>query len=358
MSKKMKSIVLWGIVIIAVVGLSVNKWMTMEMKTSSNRAAAGGSMNSRIGVKGRIINYETLVNKVMTTGTVIANEEVDVKSEISGRVVQIHFKEGGRVSKGDLLIKLNDAELQAQLEKSESRKKLAESNEIRQRMLFEKELLAKEVYDATLNELNAVMADIALLRAQIAKTEIRAPFDGIIGLKYVSEGSYISSTTKIATLQNILAVKIDFSIPEKYVNDILRETEITFTVPGSEKKYKGRIFAIEPKIDPATRTVTMRAICTNTDERIFPGAFANIEVVLKEIKNSLMVPTEAIIPELKSQKVFVYNNGQAQSQTVETGIRTETKIQITKGLQSGDTLITTGVLLLRQGSPVTITDLE
>ena len=119
MSKKMKSIVLWGIVIIAVVGLSVNKWMTMEMKTSSNRAAAGGSMNSRIGVKGRIINYETLVNKVMTTGTVIANEEVDVKSEISGRVVQIHFKEGGRVSKGDLLIKLNDAELQAQLEKSQ-----------------------------------------------------------------------------------------------------------------------------------------------------------------------------------------------------------------------------------------------
>jgi membrane fusion protein (multidrug efflux system) len=305
-----------------------------------------------------VIHYETLINKVLTTGSIIANEEVDMKSEISGRVVQILFKEGGRVTKGDLLIKLNDAELQAQLEKSESRKKLAESNEIRQRTLFEKELLAKEVYDATVNELNSVQADIALLRAQIAKTEIRAPFDGVIGLKYVSDGSYISTTTKIATLQNILAVKIDFSIPEKYVNDILREAEITFTVPGSEKKYKGRIFAIEPKIDPATRTVTMRAICTNTDERIFPGAFANIEVVLREIKNTLMVPTEAIIPELKSQKVFIYKNGQAQSLTVETGLRTDTKIQITKGLQSGDTLITTGVLLLRQGSPVTITDLE
>ncbi|KAB2880107.1 efflux RND transporter periplasmic adaptor subunit [bacterium] len=357
MSKKMKSIIIWGVVAISIGGLSINKWITSEEKSKSNRAA--GSFNdSRITVKGRVITYETLTNKVLATGTVIANEEVDMKSEISGRVVQILFKEGGRVSKGELLIKLNDSELQAQLEKSESRKKLAESNEVRQRILLEKELLAKEVYDATVNELNSVQADIALLRAQIAKTEIRAPFDGVIGLKYVSEGSYISTTTKIATLQNILAVKIDFSIPEKYVNDILREAEITFTISGTEKKYKGRIFAIEPKIDPATRTVAMRAICTNTDGKIFPGAFANIEVVLKETKNALMVPTESIIPELKSQKVFVYKNGLAQSISVETGLRTDTKIQITKGLQPGDTVITTGVLLLRTGSPVAISDLE
>ena len=353
---KIKSLVLWGAVVLAVAGLSVNKWLATEKKSESNRAVSGS--NNSIAVKGCVINYETLTNKVLTTGTVIANEEVDIKSEISGRVVQILFKEGGRVQKGDLLVKLNDAELQAQLDKSESQKKLAESNVTRQRTLYEKELLAKEVFDATLNELNSVQADIALIKAQIAKTEIRAPFDGIVGLKYVSEGSYISSATSIATLQNILAVKIDFSIPEKYVNDILRESEITFTVPGTEKKYKGRIFAIEPKIDPTTRTVTMRAICTNTDEKIFPGAFANIEVVLKEIKNTLMVPTEAIIPELKSQKVFVFKNGQAASQSVETGIRTDTKIQITKGLQPGDTVITTGVLLLRPGSPVSISDLE
>lgn len=348
---------IWGAVVVSVAGLTVNKWISSEKKTSSNRAA-GSSSDSRVPVKGHVINYETLTNRVLTTGTVIANEEVDMKSEISGRIVQILFTEGGRVKKGDLLIKLNDAELQAQLEKSESRKKLAESNEIRQRTLFEKDLLAKEVYDATVNELNSVQADIALLKAQIAKTEIRAPFDGVIGLKYVSEGSYISTTTKIATLQNILAVKIDFSIPEKYVNDILKEAEITFTVPGSEKKYRGRIFAVEPKIDETTRTVTMRAICTNTDEKIFPGAFANIEVVLKEIKNALMIPTESVIPELKSQKVFLHKNGLAHSQAIETGIRTDTKILVTKGLQPGDTLITTGVLLLRQGSPVTITDLE
>ncbi|MBL7958988.1 efflux RND transporter periplasmic adaptor subunit [bacterium] len=353
----MKSVIMWGVVAISIGGLSINKWITSEEKSKSIRAA-GSLKDSWIIVKGRVIAYETLTNKVLATGTVIANEEVDMKSEISGRVIQILFKEGGRVSKGELLIKLNDSELQAQLEKSESRKKLAESNEVRQRILFEKELLAKEVYDATVNELNSVQADIALLRAQIAKTEIRAPFDGVIGLKYVSEGSYISTTTKIATLQNILAVKIDFSIPEKYVNDILREAEITFTISGTEKKYTGRIFAIEPKIDPATRTVAMRAICTNTDGKIFPGAFANIEVVLKETKNALMVPTESIIPELKSQKVFVYKNGLAQSISVETGLRTDTKIQITKGLQPGDTVITTGVLLLRPGSPVSISDLE
>lgn len=357
MNKKINKIVFWSIVVAAIAGLTINKWIVSEKKSSSNRAMSSTSDN-RVPVKAHVMAYETLVNKVLTTGTVIANEEVELKSEIAGRVIQILFREGGRVTKGELLLKLNDAELQAQLEKSESRRKLAESNEIRQRTLLEKELLSKEVYDATVNELNAVQADIALLKAQIAKTEIRAPFDGVIGLKYVSDGSYISSTTRIATLQNLSTVKIDFSIPEKYVNDILRESEITFTIPGSEKKYKGRIFAIEPKIDETTRTVTMRAVCTNPDDKIFPGAFANIEVVLKEIKNALMVPTESIIPELKSQKIFLYKSGEAQPQTVETGMRTDTRIMISKGLQAGDTVITTGVLLLRPGSKVSLSDIE
>ncbi len=357
MNSKINKIVLWGIVVAAIAGLTINKWISVERKSASNRAT-GSFGDSRVPVKGHVMKHETLTNKVLTTGTVIANEEVELKSEIAGRVTQILFKEGARVSKGELLVKLNDAELQAQLEKSESRRKLAESNELRQRMLFEKELLAKEVYDATVNEVNAVLADISLLKAQIAKTEIRAPFDGVIGIRYVSEGGYISPTTRIATLQNLSTVKIDFSIPEKYINDIVRETEITFSIPGTEKKYKGRIFAIEPKIDENTRTVFMRAVCTNADDKIFPGAFANIEVVLKEIRNALMVPTESIIPELKSQKVFLYKGGEARPQTVETGLRTDTKILVSKGLQPGDTVITTGVLLLRPGSKVDLSELE
>lgn len=353
----MKRIVIWAILAVVIGALALNKWISS--RTGRPDGTSGPrSMEQGIVTKAHVLEYEPLVNRVLTTGTVIANEEVELRTEVAGRIVKIHFKEGRRVQKGELLIKLNDADLQAQLSKAMSRKTLAESNEGRQRALLDKQLLSQELYDATLSELKAVQADILLLQAQIDKTEIRAPFDGVIGLKYVSEGSYISSTTRIGTLQNLSHVKIDFSIPERYIGQIQPNAEVTFTISGSDQKVTGRIYAIEPKIDLATRSILIRAVCENPAESILPGAFASIEVTLKQIDRALLIPSEALIPDLKSQKVFVYRGGKAVSQKVETGLRTDTRIQITDGLTEHDTVLTTGVLQLRDGASVTISQFE
>jgi membrane fusion protein (multidrug efflux system) len=203
-----------------------------------------------------------------------------------------------------------------------------------------------------------VRADVELIKTQIDKTEIKAPFDGVIGLKNVSEGSFVNTSTVIATLQNINPVKIEFSIPEKYSGMVKSGDSIQFEVVGTNEKHTARVYAIEPKIDPLTRTLRMRALYSNPKRNILPGSFANVELVLRKIENALMVPTNSIVPELKGQKVFLYKNGSASPQSVETGTRTDTTVQITSGLNENDTLITSGILQVRPGMPVIITELK
>jgi membrane fusion protein (multidrug efflux system) len=351
-----KKIIIGSAVGVILLGLVFNKWNSS--RSESPAAAANLPSDNRLAVKAQIIMPETLTNRIVTTGTVIASEEVELHSEISARLIKIYFKEGSRVAKGDLLLKLNDADLQAQLLKAEAQKKLAESNETRQRPQYEKQLLSQQDYDATLRDVASAKADVGLLRAQIDKTEIRAPFDGVIGLKYVSEGSYITPTTKIATIQSIATVKIDFSIPEKYAGQVEKDSPIAFRIQGIEKPFEARVFAVEPKIDLTTRTLQLRALCTNTEGKIYPGSFANVEFALKQIDRAIMIPTESLVPELKGQKVFLYKNGQAQSRPVKTGIRTDTEIQITDGLQTNDTLIVSGIIQLRQGMAIKITEFQ
>lgn len=309
-----------------------------------------------------VVKPQKLDNKIFVTGTVLANEEVLLLPEVPGKIIAINLKEGSKVSKGDLLVKINDADLQAQLKKQQLQEKLASDNEAREKKLLDVNGISQMEYDGILTQLNSVKADIQLTQAQISKTEIHAPFDGTIGLKYVSEGSYVSAASasspaaKIATLQQIDPVKIDFSVPEKYSSVVHKGDSIYFSVQGLDEKFKGELYAIEPKIDLNTRTVQLRAICRNKEGKIFPGSFAKIELILKESPNSILIPTEALIPELKGQKVFLCKNGKAQSQKVETGIRTDTQIQITSGLQAGDTVITTGIMQLKQDATVKITE--
>ena len=189
---------------------------------------------------------------------------------------------------------------------------------------------------------------------QIDKTEIRAPFRGFIGLKYVSEGSYISTNRRIANLIDMNPIKIEFSVPEKYAGKVQVNDRITFTVQGREQTYDARVFAIEPRLDPFTRTMTMRAVTPNPTGELIPGSFAQVKLIIEENENAIMIPTHALIPELGGQKVFLYKNGVAEPVAVETGMRTEQVIQVTHGLQPGDTLITSGMLQLRLGLAVEI----
>lgn len=354
MKNNYKKYLIAGIVVIILILLAIPKLKSTEVKTKSPDRGAADPLT----VKAHITKFDVLDNKVLTTGTILANEEVELKSEASGKITKIYFQEGSSVNDGDLLVKINDADLRAQLQSAKSRLELQKDTEYRQKQLLEKEAISQEDYDMTANQLEVNQAEVELIKAQIDKTEIRAPFSGIIGLKNVSEGSFVDNTTIIASLQNINPIKIDFSIPERYFTMVNVNDNINFTITGSSKNYVGKVYAIEPKIDPVTRTLKLRAMCPNTGREILPGTFANVELVLKKIENAILIPSEALIPDIKGQKVFVFRNGKAQPVQVETGIRTDQDVQLTSGISEGDTIITTGILQLKPGVPVKISGFE
>jgi membrane fusion protein (multidrug efflux system) len=305
-------------------------------------------------VTGMIIRSQPLENTVRSSGTALASESVDLAAESAGRIEKILFTEGGRVSKNDLLVKINDDDLQAQLRKTDILIKLAEEQENRQKQLFEKQLSSDEQFESAKVQSSSLKADRENLLASIRKREIRAPFDGIIGLRYVSEGSYVTQTTRIATMQKVNPLKVDFSIPEKYANSVSVGDRVQFSSEELRVEFTGKLYAIEPKIDAMTRTLQLRALCDNRTEHIRPGTYVHIELRLKDIPAALMVPTQAIIPVLKGQTILLKKNGVASVVPVKTGRRTATMVQVIDGLGIGDTVITSGLMQLRPGMPVNV----
>lgn len=323
-------------------------------KPNSKNMTSGTSRPERqvLYVSGYLIKPQQLSEFVKPTGTLRPDEEVDMSFETSGKIVNIKFTEGTRVKKGELLAKINDKPLQAQLQKLIATKKLSEAKEFRQRTLLDKDAISKESYDQIVTELQTNEADINLIEARISETELRAPFDGIIGLRYLSEGAYATPSTKIAKLVKISPLKIEFSIPEKYAQEIQIGYPITFKVVGKDEEYKAVVYAIDPKIDIETRTIVLRAIYPNRNEELKAGRYASITLQMSHVDDAISIPTEALIPEMDGERVFVYKSGKAVSVKVNTGLRTESQIQITSGLNIGDTLLTTGILQLRHNLPV------
>lgn len=297
-------------------------------------------------------------DRILSSGSMRADEVVDLSVESSGLVTNIYFNEGSEVEKGDLLLKINDSQLQAEKNRNSFRLTLAEQREERQKRLLERGGISQDEYDATLNELNVLRSELQLIEAQIDQTELRAPFSGSIGLKYVSEGSYISPSTRIATLQSLNPIKVDFSVPERYVARVSVGDEINFHIQGVDSTFVGEIYAFEPSVDRETRSLQIRAITDNDSRILFPGAFANITLILDTITDALMVPTISVIPDLNTQKLFLVRNGVVDEKRVQTGIRTSEKVQIVDGIAPGDTVLTTGLLQVRPGDEVEITELN
>jgi membrane fusion protein (multidrug efflux system) len=318
-------------------------------------AGPPGGAAQALPVSAYVVEPVLLEDKILSTGTVLASEEVDLRPEIAGKVVEIFFREGSQVSAGEVLVKINDTELLAQYRRAEYRAKLAEDREFRQKQLLEKGGISREEYEETLNELNVFNAELDLITAQLEKTEIRAPFSGRIGLRYVSEGSYISPTSRIATLQKLDPVKVEFSVPEKYAPRVQVGDKITYAVQGLDGEFAGTIYAYEPKIDASTRTLRLRAESRNPRAQILPGAFANITLVFEQVADAIAIPSVAVVPELGGKKVFVFANGVVEARLVETGIRTDEHVQVVSGLAPRDTVITSGLQQLRPGLPVRLT---
>jgi membrane fusion protein (multidrug efflux system) len=313
-----------------------------------------GKGKMALPVNGLVINSQVLDNKIEIVGSILPNEKVELRSETSGRITSIPFTEDAKIKKGDLLVKIFDQELRAQLKKIKIQQELADLEEGRKKKLLEIKGISQEEYDIASNQARSLSADVDLIQAQLAKTEIRAPFNGVVGLRYVSEGEYVSSSTLIATLQQIDPIKIEFDIPEKYGVYVKKGSTINFTVTGSDKIYHGTVYAIEPMVDVSTRTFKVRARTSNNDYSLRPGSFIKIELLLEKNKSAILVPTESIVSSIFGQKVFVCSNGMALTRKVKTGIRNETMIQITEGLEINDTVITSGIMQMKDSTRVKI----
>jgi membrane fusion protein (multidrug efflux system) len=325
-------------------------YLASKLKKQFTTGAPIRQPQQKLNATGYVIAPTQMSELITSTGTLRPDEETDLSFEASGKIISLNFVEGTRVKKGDLLAKINDKPLQAQLEKLQAQLKMAEAKEFRQRSLLGRDAISQESYDQIVTDVQTINADINLIKAQISMTELRAPFDGVIGLRYLSEGSYTTSATKIARLIKTSPIKIEFSINGKYASEIRTCYPITFSI--DDKIYNASVYAVDPKIDIVTRTIVLRALYPNKNEELKPGEYAGITLELSKIDNAIAIPTEALIPEMEGKKVFIYKNGKAQSVRVNTGLRTESKLQILDGLKFGDTLLVTGILQLRQSLPI------
>ncbi len=361
MNKKVK----WGIILLIGAGLIGGGIYSQLPKTNDELAAADKVMTGKRGggkkilnVNARIVKPQLLKDEIQISGSLLPDEEVDLSFETSGKIIEINFEEGSFVKKGQLLAKVNDRPLQAQLQRLVSQLKLAEDRVFRQNALLERDAVSKEAYEQVKTELATLNADIDLIKSNIAQTELRAPFDGVIGLRQVSVGTYASPATIVAKLTKLSPLKVEFAVPERYANDVKIGAGLDFTLEGKLNAFHATVYARESKIDPTTHTLTIRALYPNAHSAVLPGRYASIKLNKDEIEDALAVPSEAIVPEMGKDKIFLYKLGKAHPVEITTGIRTEAEVQVLQGLSIGDTVITSGTLQLRTGLPVTLDSVD
>jgi membrane fusion protein (multidrug efflux system) len=348
---KVKNLV-YALLIIGIGGFIAYRVVSNKSKNDDSKKS--GDKNSPTTVSGIVVKTTTFDNNLSLSGSIEANEQIEIHSEVSGIVEGIYFNEGSNVSKGQVLFKVNDVELKAQLRQVSTKESLAKENERRAKLLLQKEAISQEEFDVAYADYASAQAESQLIRAQIAKTSVRAPFSGKVGLRSISPGTYITPTVVVAKLVNTAKLKITFSIPEKYASEVKTGSTIEFNVSGSNKNYNAKIYAIEPEVAVATRTLQIRAIADNVDGKLFPGTFADVKLPLNTIKDAIVVPSEAIIPVQSGKKVYIANMGKAKEVMVDATTRTDASILILSGLKAGDTLITSGVMSLKNDAPIKV----
>ncbi len=319
-------------------------------------AMAGGGQQRRmpLNVNAMVLKHEKLTDVFRTKGQLLPDEEVDLSFETSGKIVKIYFREGSYVRQGELLGKVNDEPLQAELRKLETQLPLAQERVNRQRALLARDAVSQETFQTVTTDLDKLYADIELIKARIRQTELRAPFDGVVGLRLLSEGAFASTGSVLARLTRYSPLKIEFSVNERQVNDIRPGTPIRFRLDNDFNEYHAKVYALESTLDQRTLSLKARALYDNPGGRLRPGHSATIEIVLREIDDAIVIPAISSIAEMGRDIAYVYRNGRAKQVELTKGLRTASSVQITRGLQVGDTLLVTGVMQLRDGSEVVI----
>lgn len=301
-----------------------------------------------------IVKSTTLSESIELPGTIVADESTEIHPEISGRITNIYVREGAYVNKGAVLAKLYDADLQAQKRKIQVQLQIAKQTANRYQQLQEIGGISKQDYDLTVLEVSNLNADLDIINTNIAKTVIRAPFSGKMGLREVSTGAFVTPASVITSIQKTRGLRLDFNVPEKYSGQIYKGQYVNFTVAGSSRAYTAVVMATESGISEDTRSLTIRALVKGEEDGLVPGGFARVKVSFEPDTSALMVPSQAIIPEARGKKVYVYRNGIAEYTDVVTGVRDSAMVHVTDGLSNGDTVITTGLLGLKPDVKVTV----
>lgn len=298
-------------------------------------------------VEGLVVGTVPLDNNIGTGGTLLPLEQTELHPEIAGRVISINLPEGKRVSAGTLLVKLFDEDLQTQLKKLETQLAIARTTEQRLKSLVDIQGVSQQEYDLATLQTRNIEAEMDLLRVRIRQTEIRAPFSGVIGLRQISPGAYITPATSVATIRDDHTLRLDFSVPEKYGALMRIGQVVKFTVDGGQRPYSATVTASEQNVSADTRDLRMRAVVNDKSSDLVSGRFAEVALTLTSRPQAIMIPTECIIPQAKDKKVVVSRNGKAKFTTITTGVRQSDKIEVLSGLVAGDTIVTSGMLFLK-----------
>jgi membrane fusion protein (multidrug efflux system) len=336
--------------LISLILVSVTIISCKSKSTSSGKPKSDGP----VIVDVMVATLQKVDNVVEANGTIIANENVELHPEVSGRLTYLNIPEGKYVRKGVVLAKINSSDLVAQYQKSKVQLDLANTTVERLSKLLAVSGINQSDYDAAVNQANSLKADMAYTQTLIEKTVIRAPFDGTIGLRQVSPGAYVSPTTVLATLQQLGTLKIDFTLPEEYSNLVKVGDKVDVEVDAADSaKHKATIIAIEPQADAQTRNLSVRAILSG--EGFNPGAFVKVYVGASSLgKMAVMVPTNTIIPNDLNNQLILIKKGKSEFVDIKTGVRLANNIEITKGVNAGDTVVVNGVLFVRPNTTVKI----
>jgi len=346
----MKRIIFISLPILAIlIFLCYKFFFSKTDQTIEEQKPRGGGV---IAAKLYVVESNLLSSGINAIGTLLPNEEVELISEAAGKVVGIFFNEGASVSDGQLLLKVDDAELQAQLRRAEYQLALTGERLNRQKILLEKDAVSREEFDQVQTDYNILQTDIDLLKTKISKTEIRAPFAGTIGFRGVSLGSYLHVNTVISRLIDQSKLKLEFVIPEKYASTYLTGNTIRFRTELHPDELEAIVYAVDPKVDEATRTIAVRGIYNNTNRKLLPGMFARVNLIISQSNEVHLIPTEAIVQEMDGKKVWVLSNGKAHSRPIITGFRSNNQVEVISGLQTGDTIMVTGLMQVREGAAV------
>lgn len=309
-------------------------------------------------VEGFIVKTMMVSDKAELPGSIMANETTEIHSEVSGRLVYLNINEGKTVGKGALLAKIYDGDLQAQLKKLNVQVAVAEQTVKRMGELLKIGGVSQQEYDLSVLQVNTIRADMDIVRTNISRTEIRAPFSGSLGLKNISSGAYITPATTITTIRQNSQLKLDFTLPEKFTSSIKTGQMVDFMVEGNPKRYTARVMATESGLEENTRSLNIRCIVTNNDGKLLPGVFAKVMSDFNEDPNGLMIPSQAILPQARGKKVILYRGGMTRFVDITTGIRDSALVQVVSGLNAGDTIITTGLMSLKPDIKVEITKIN